>query len=517
MTTTEIEALSRVFVLLLLGIFVRSSILAAISGLLILFFRSQSPEIRHFIWRGVLYGMLLLPILQLAIPPVHHTSQVLTKAAMAFVPAPLLGGINQGKTLAALSTTNLNRTQPPFPWIVIASAAYLLLAFGLLVRLGFNLLYFKRIIRRSEPVTGCDLPELGHAISLQSPSGLPSRIRVSADVCVPAAVGIHQISILLPASWRLWQRDKLQAVLVHEMAHVRRKDPATAFLASLSVCLFWFHPLAYWLRRQLAALSEEACDQTVLYHVSPERYSQILIEFASDMAKSGNRLTAASTVSARRSSLRKRLERILSASPCPGTRYRPIRLLLVTAFLPVLYLTAAARFDQAPAPNGTLAVDNISIGSQQQADQIESSLRQNPGNLAQRGSLMSFYANQGHEIKFTRHLVWVIDHHPEASLAGMRVYASAKSRQSATPSPKDSLAARARASQDQALVKAAWERSLSKHASSPEVLYHAGLYFERQDSQRALALSTVPSLSPNHNPACSRNVLTPLLLFMARP
>jgi len=147
--------------------------------------------------------------------------------------------------------------------------------------------------------------------------------------------------------------------------------------------------------------------------------------------------------------------------------------LLLIAFFPVLYLTAAARFDQAQAADGQLAGSPSSLTGQRPSGALELDLQQNPEDLKTRGVLMAFYANGGNEAGFTRHLLWVIDHYPDAAIAGMRFF----SRRDQTE-----------ASKNREPVKAAWERALATHPDSAEVLYHAGLGFVQDDPQRGLAL-----------------------------
>lgn len=236
------------------------------------------------------------------------------------------------------------------------------------------------------------------------------------------AIGIERISILLPDDWTLWNRDKVRAALIHEMAHVRRNDPQTAFLASLAVCLFWLNPLVYWLRRQLMGLAEEACDEAALLDFSPEEYARVLVEFAAEVGRKGGRLVASSPVAVHQSLIETRLKHIFSTPRYAQGSQRLLRILLVATFIPTLYLAASTRFDQQQIANGTEQTTAISIKSEQQADQLESQLTRDPENLEVRGDLMSFYTNEGNESAFTPHLLWVISHHPEASIATMKVY-----------------------------------------------------------------------------------------------
>ena len=290
---------------------------------------------------------------------------------------------------------------------------------------------------------------------------------------MPLVIGLRNTAILLPPGWRFWRPDKLQAVLLHEVAHVRRQDSGTAFLSSLAFCFFWMHPLLYWLRQQLVALSEEACDEAALHLIRPEQYSQMLIEFAADVAAVRKRLVAVSSVAGRRSLLENRIERIFRFSSQTRKCSRLIQTLLVTAFFPVLYLTAAARLEQTPATESSTSGSAISIGTQAQADELESDLLSNPNNLNIRDALMAFYSNEGNYADFKKHQLWMIDHHPDVLSAAMIVYFD--------PNEPES-------SDDYKRVEAAWERALTTHANSAEVMYHAGLCLEQNDPQRALDL-----------------------------
>jgi GWxTD domain-containing protein len=103
----------------------------------------------------------------------------------------------------------------------------------------------------------------------------------STRIATPFTVGLLRAKILLPSGWDRWPAARLAAVLEHERAHVRRRDPLVLWLALLNRALFWFHPLAWWLERRLAALAEEACDAAVLARgCTPIDYSEHLLNIA---------------------------------------------------------------------------------------------------------------------------------------------------------------------------------------------------------------------------------------------
>ena len=103
----------------------------------------------------------------------------------------------------------------------------------------------------------------------------------SPRIATPFTFGLLRPGILLPEGWDRWSAARLAVVLDHERAHVARRDPLVQWLALLNRAVFWFHPLAWWLERHLAALAEEACDADVLARGhSPEDYSECLLDLA---------------------------------------------------------------------------------------------------------------------------------------------------------------------------------------------------------------------------------------------
>ena len=100
-----------------------------------------------------------------------------------------------------------------------------------------------------------------------------------------------KFKILLPAGWRTWSQAKRDAVLAHERAHICRRDPAIALLARLNRCLFWFHPLAWWLEYKLGLWPSKPATYPVLSgNIDRHEYVQVLLEMAAAVGKSKGRV-----------------------------------------------------------------------------------------------------------------------------------------------------------------------------------------------------------------------------------
>ena len=135
-------------------------------------------------------------------------------------------------------------------------------------------------LRRSRPA------RVGREINLlrrveQATGGLgPIPVRLSSDLLEPGIFGILRPVLLWPE--RLSERlddEQMEAILAHELMHVRRHDNLTAALHMLVEAVFWFHPLVWGMERRLVEERERACDEAVIQlGGQPEAYAESLLE-----------------------------------------------------------------------------------------------------------------------------------------------------------------------------------------------------------------------------------------------
>ncbi len=254
---------------------VRAFVLAILALLLMPFIRRSSTA-QHTVWTLVLAGMLALPFVRPLIPVTHvRLPQVLTPRPSA----PIRLSATPAKTLAPTPT--------PLPtplWPLFAIGAYLagVILFG--ARLLGGVLLTGRALRNARTIH----EELWEYYDLIADANVDLNLEESDSVRVPLISGSKLVRVIFPSDWREWPAAKRKAVLAHELAHARRRDPLIALVVAVNKCLFWFHPLAWWLERRLRVLAEHAADDAALaVSFDTQAYARLLLDSA---RYSGNRL-----------------------------------------------------------------------------------------------------------------------------------------------------------------------------------------------------------------------------------
>jgi beta-lactamase regulating signal transducer with metallopeptidase domain len=271
--------------------------------------RAPWPELRAVPWLLVLARLLippgfaspvaLLPGLGLAAPTSAYGSGA---SALPVPPDSLAAGATP------LPAPILDRTL-----VALWLAGAICLAIGAARRhLGAR----DRLLARALPA----LPEEWRAAarSAQARLGLRRLPRIAAIPGLPGAMvlGALRPVVLLPARLPAADAARREHVLLHELAHVKRRDPLLGALSATLQVIFWFHPLLWFARRRLALVVELCADAEVaraLGREAPE-YRRTLLAAA---GRASGVLPAGSLgFLARRSALLERLHAL--ERPCGG-------------------------------------------------------------------------------------------------------------------------------------------------------------------------------------------------------
>jgi hypothetical protein len=263
---------------------VRVTVLAAGVAVLLKVLRIRSPRTAHHVWAGVALVMLVLPAIVAWGPKAMIPLLPESRPFITGTPPPSDPVVESD--VAQAPPTAIAERSPRLPnRELVAVVLYASGVVLLLLRLGVGFRHARTLARDATLVDG----------------------RLAHPRCItPVTVGLLAPVVILPPDWATWTEPELTAVLAHEEEHVRRRDPLIAFITLLNRALFWFHPLAWWLQREVSTLAEQACDAVVISQGhDADVYSGSLLRFAKSMAGAGGRVSPLGT-----------------AMPGAGLRYR---------------------------------------------------------------------------------------------------------------------------------------------------------------------------------------------------
>lgn len=356
------------YVVYLLALALKATVVLGIASWVAFLLRRASAAARHLVWATAIVSTLLLPLppmllraweapfelVHVSLPPaLGSRSEPLRWAESEPGTLPAGGGadaaVGRGTAISAEGSMG-EHTVPdprqggqdvPWPWVGWLLAAWAAGASILLLRLLVGWIRVHRLRQRAEPVRDRAWRELldsaSHAVGLEQEVTLLQS--PSADV--PMTWGILRPVVLLPSCSVSWPTEQRRAVLLHEMAHVARRDCLVQTLAEIACALYWFHPLTWFAVRRLRVEREQACDDHVLSTgESAAAYATHLLEVAR-LCRSLRFGGSVAAAMARPSQLEGRLLAVLDGTRSrvvPGWRARSIGF-ASTAFL-LLFLGA---------------------------------------------------------------------------------------------------------------------------------------------------------------------------------
>lgn len=204
------------------------------------------------------FMILLLAVLRFAVPTSMLAAAGRAIAATSVTPL-VLGDV--ARVLLRFNATPVV-TQPPspagFPVLVTIWLA------GSIISLG---LWLRHALDRVQPLRVADEREahaLQRAVTGMRVTGRVD-LRIVTNFHAPGVRGVWRSCLILPQDLAdNLEPSELEAILAHELVHLRRRDNFWAAAVRVIVSLFWLHPLLWWLERRLLIERECACDEHVL-------------------------------------------------------------------------------------------------------------------------------------------------------------------------------------------------------------------------------------------------------------
>ena len=292
----------------LVGTTVKSFVIFAVAGVFAFCLRRRSAAMRGFVWSMAIVGCLIIPLFSLVLPkwelgilpetPVlMATSQLSTKpvSSIPIIPTPPQPDPvpDQNSPFTTLHWTD---------WIAMVWVGFGLF---LLIRLIVGFCAVWHISARSS--------NFGRAVEqLRSDWNRRINVRLSNRVTVPMVWGLLRPVILLPVDANHWQTERLRAVLLHELAHLKRWDWTMQMVAQITCAVYWFNPLVWFVARWMRIEAEQACDDHVLNAgYQSTDYAQHLLDITRNV-KIAKATSLAAVAIARSSKIETRLRTVLA-------------------------------------------------------------------------------------------------------------------------------------------------------------------------------------------------------------
>jgi beta-lactamase regulating signal transducer with metallopeptidase domain len=248
-----LHAIAQFSALRILDSLIEGSVIAGLGALILRVTPRQNAAARFTVWFSTLVAIAAMPLIA-AWTPHRIISEALTRPTITV----------------------------PESWALYLFGAWALIAGYSLVGVA-RAMWHLHVLRKScSPIDPAELePILRETLHRHRTKG-PVQLCTSDQLKVPTAIGLMKPAVVIPR-WVMHElsASELNQILLHELAHLRRRDDWTNLIQQVVKALFFFHPAVWWIERKIALEREMACDDAVLAETdSPRAYAECLAHLA---------------------------------------------------------------------------------------------------------------------------------------------------------------------------------------------------------------------------------------------
>ena len=258
----------------------QSTLVAGAAAVLALLFKHR-PSVRYWIWFAAAVKFVVPFAALMAIGHlVEWTPPVLVRAEAA---TRLVETVSQPFSDQILGRVELLAARPVEPhhtvWPQVVLTIWTVGVVFLLVRWHRRWRHLARIAAAARPSTGGRESSALSRAQASAAVASPLRIACTDIVMEPGVFGIVRPVLLWPhdVSQHL-DDEQMDAIILHEICHVKRRDNVMAVAIMFVEAMFWFHPMVWWLGTRFVDDRERACDDDVIrLGVEPSIYAEGLL------------------------------------------------------------------------------------------------------------------------------------------------------------------------------------------------------------------------------------------------
>ncbi len=270
----------------------QSTLLAAAVGLIALALRRAAPAVRYWLWQAVALKLLLMPFWTVAVPlpagPIPDERPPAAPSETVIEPRPArTDPARPSADDAPPSVAAPAARRAGLSWPAVLVLTWLLGSAVQVAGLAWQRRRLARLLRRTEPADAAVVKTVGE-LSAELGVRRPPRAVLLDGAGSPFVCGVGRPVLVLPRmTLAALGPGERRLVLLHELAHVRRRDLLWGWLPELARLVWWFHPVAWWVGVQVRLERELACDQLALAHggVGAADYADTLVRVVSQAAR----------------------------------------------------------------------------------------------------------------------------------------------------------------------------------------------------------------------------------------
>jgi len=268
----------------------KSTAILSIALALMFLLRRSSSAIRHSILTSAMVVALFVPI---------GTTVLVDTPAYELFTIDVAGSM--GLTLTPEAESGDTDAAPIPLWQIYLTSVWLIGLVLMLLRSFFGIVGTSIIVRSAAEIQDERLKQLFVQAIAQQPLRRPVKLLVSPRTTVSFTCGLITPLIILPPAAVDWSDETARMFILHELAHVRRRDILSAWISLLIHAVYWFNPLVWLCQRWVHLEREKTCDDYVLSSgVHPSDYAEQLLSFWRNSKPSGLTLSLGIALTRRR-------------------------------------------------------------------------------------------------------------------------------------------------------------------------------------------------------------------------
>ena len=243
----------------------QGAVLAVAAAVVLHLCRRQSASVRYAIACGAMTAMLVSTGITAALIEAPAAAVEATRVSARTTPNDRVGvllPIRVTDAPSAAAVSNAQRVEALLPWIV---SAWLFGVTVLLARAGAGWWRVRRLHQLALRTICSSWQSAGNRIA--SRLGIASVIRIVElpHIDVPLVVGCLRPIVVLPiAAISQLSAAQVEAILAHELAHVRRHDYLVNLMQTIAETLLFYHPAVWWLSARIRDEREHCCDDVAV-------------------------------------------------------------------------------------------------------------------------------------------------------------------------------------------------------------------------------------------------------------